>query len=60
MEQRMPIYLENATYQALVAALRDLPVDPVTGKMEADAIKIALGEVADIWPRSIEAEAKAA
>lgn len=53
------IYLSRADYDRLVTALLDLSADPVTGKVEADAIKIALGEFGDVWPSSVQADSKA-
>jgi hypothetical protein len=49
-----PTYLDNSTYHALVAALaKPLPACPVTGTPDAEAIKLRLGEVGNIWPASI-------
>ena len=49
----MEIYIADETYHRLVAALLTLEPCPVTGEVGPDQIKIALGEVADIWPESI-------
>lgn len=53
------IYMEDATYARLVAAIVEAVTtpDPVTGGLDPDAIKIALGEAGDVWPASIAARA---
>lgn len=50
------IYLNDKTYDRLVAALAAIKPDAFSGKVESDQIKEALGEVADIWPARIERE----
>jgi hypothetical protein len=48
------VYLPSAIYDRLVAALLAAPRECAwTGAPDADAIKITLGEVADIWRASI-------
>ena len=50
------IYLDASRYESLVAALVEASTrpDPFTGKIaDADQIRIALGEAADIWPESV-------
>jgi hypothetical protein len=49
----MSVYLAKATHDALIESLLNVKLDPVTGKIEADAIKIALGEIGDLWPDTI-------
>ncbi|MCF6370968.1 hypothetical protein [Rhizobium halophilum] len=52
------VYLPTATYDRLIAALMTAPRECAwTGAPDADQIKIALGEVADIWPASIAPQA---
>ena len=43
------IYLDEHTYAHLIHALLNAQTSPCP----EDAIKIALGEIADIWPPSI-------
>lgn len=50
-------FIENDTYDSLVAALLSLAPCPFTGMVEADAVKLALGEHADIWPARIADDA---
>lgn len=50
------IYLDAKRYEALVAAIIGAAQEPNPVKgaaLDPDQIKIALGEVADIWPESI-------
>ena len=55
----MPTYLPNEIYDRLVAALLDLPAAPDTGKSDESAVMEKLGEIAGVWPASIEAEPSA-
>jgi hypothetical protein len=52
----MEIYIEDDQYDRLVAALLTLQPSPVTGEVGPDEVKIALGEIGDIWPARVEAE----
>jgi hypothetical protein len=56
----MTFFLADWTYDNLVAALLAIEPDPVTGKVEADAIKIALGEHGDLWPSRLAHDCLAA
>jgi hypothetical protein len=42
----MPIYLADADYDRLIAAL----VGPL---VDADEVKLTLGEIANVWPERI-------
>lgn len=53
----METYIADETYDRLVMALLTLQPSPVTGEVGADEVKIALGEIGDIWPARIETEA---
>jgi hypothetical protein len=53
----MSHYLDDKTYARLIDALLNVEPDVVTGRVEADGIKIALGEIGDIWPSTIRADA---
>ena len=47
------IYLDDATYDALVDKLLNNDLCPGSGRVEADQIKTALGEIGNIWPASV-------
>lgn len=49
----MPTYLIPGLYAKLVAALLNSSYDPPD---KENAIKIALGELADLWPEKIATE----
>jgi len=52
--QTTEVYLPTPIYDRLIAALMTAPRECAwTGAPDADQIKIALGEVADVWPASI-------
>jgi len=51
-------YIDDELYHLLIAELLTLAPDPVTGQVEPDAVKLALGEIAGIWPASIQASAE--
>lgn len=59
--ETIEVYLPTAIYDRLIAALMAAPRECAwTGAPDADQIKIALGEAADIWPASIAPEALSA
>lgn len=47
------IFVDDRRYDALVQALLNLPPCAVTGEVTDNEIKVALGEVGNIWPASI-------
>ncbi len=48
-------YLPDDVYEALVSKLMAVSREsPFNGEPDSDEIKIALGEIADIWPKAIE------
>lgn len=47
------IYLPRRAYARLVDAILKLEPDPVSGQVEADQVKLALGEFGDIWPEGL-------
>lgn len=49
----MTTYIDDETYNRLVARLLAIEPDPWTGERHPDAVKIALGEIADVWPMCI-------
>jgi hypothetical protein len=52
----MEIYIDDETYDRLVTALVLIEQTP-HGEPDESAIKIALGEIADIWPQRYQDEA---
>ena len=48
------IYINSETYRRLVAALTAIEPCAFTGDRETQ-IQFALGEIADVWPESIQA-----
>jgi hypothetical protein len=52
-ECEMPIYIEIGVYNRAAETLAALEPCPFAGKVTADQVKIALGELLDIWPASI-------
>jgi hypothetical protein len=50
---QMEVYRSEESYRRLVEALAAIKPCPVTGEV-TDQVKIALGEVGDIWPNSIK------
>ena len=49
----MAIFAENALLDKACRAIAALEPCPFAGKVTADQVKIALGELLDIWPESI-------
>lgn len=49
----MAYYISTPDYDRLVDALANLKPCPFEGRITADQIKIALGELGDVWPASI-------
>jgi len=47
------LYVEDGAYNAAVQAIAELKPCPVVGRITVDQIKIALGEIADLWPSAI-------
>jgi hypothetical protein len=54
----MDIYIEDSAYDRLVDALTKLEPCPFSGQVEPWSVVEALGEIAGIWPKRIEAEAR--
>jgi hypothetical protein len=54
----MQVYLDRETYDKTIAAL--LAIEPDSLMSRADAIKLTLGEVGDIWPDEVREDAEAA
>lgn len=50
-------HIPDTDYAALVAALLNVPPCPMTGRVTENEIKIVLGEIGDVWPESIRADA---
>ena len=49
----MQVLLDSETYDRLIEALATVPASFDDGRPDRCAIKIALGEVADVWPERI-------
>ena len=49
----MATYLPANQYENLIRTLSALQPDPITGEIDHDAIKLVIGEAADIWPSTI-------
>ena len=49
----MAIFAENALLDKACRAIAALKPCPFAGKVTADQVKLALGEMLDIWPKSI-------
>jgi hypothetical protein len=52
-----PVYIPNDRFERLAQALTELKPNAFTGTVTTDEIKIALGEIGDIWPLSIVMDA---
>lgn len=55
----VPHFIDATTYADLIDALLKLAPDPFTDRIEADQVKIILGERGDIWPTTIKADTTA-
>jgi hypothetical protein len=51
------IYVPTENYRRAAEAIAALTPCPVHGVITADQVKIALGEVGNIWPESIRGDA---
>ncbi len=49
----MAIFAENALFDKACRAIAALEPCPFAGVVTADQVKLALGELLDIWPESI-------
>lgn len=50
----MAHYIDTQKFHAVAEAIAALKPCAFAGVVTADQVKIALGEIADIWPASIE------
>lgn len=50
----MTYYMPKDDYAKLIEAIANIPPCALTGAVDLDAIKIALGEVGDVWPDTIQ------
>lgn len=49
----MRVYLDDRTYSELIYALLHLKPTHFSGRVDYSNVAMALGEVADIWPKCI-------
>jgi hypothetical protein len=53
----MTVYLPDSHYDRLIEALANPRLSLLNGiPTPADAVKVALGEIGDVWPESIKAD----
>jgi hypothetical protein len=53
----MAVYVQNEAYNRAAEAIAAIEPCPFAGKVTAEQVKIALGELLDIWPASIAVDA---
>ena len=49
----MTVYIDTSEFNALALAIAGQPPCQFTGRVTEDQIKIALGEIGDVWPIAI-------